>query len=197
MQGKIEIDLKILLDEGLEPNEYVFLFFIYKDQINSAYTLSTVQKEGVQELERQGYLRILSENRQIEYQGRVVDVNEPKVQLLQKGTFLFEDESLEAKWIQFKALYPVKDGEGRLHNNQEDCKKKYLKLIKERGTHESIIQGLRNQIKSRDIQRIRNKFVPEWKMMSTWLNQKDYEMYLENVEDVKEEKDEGRNIWDV
>ena len=66
----------------------------------------------------------------------------------------------------FYSHYPLKKGKGAARKKYETLKKK--KVLPD---DETLIKAIYNQHKERKYLRSQNKFVPEWKHPSTWLNQ--------------------------
>ena len=66
----------------------------------------------------------------------------------------------------FYSHYPIKRGKGAARKKYESLKKK--KILP---SDEVLIKAIHEQKKEKSYLRSQNKFVPEWKYTSTWLNQ--------------------------
>lgn len=179
---EIKLDLDNLQRWNLTPSQYVFLRFVYENKLLPGYLLCQLNTADLGHLQGLGYIKVLPD----------LEDGYNRVYLRQKGIDLFEVEHLEAKWLEFKANYPIKSGERRLHGNQEDCKKKYLKLVRDLGTHEMIMTGLKNEQKARIRAAEKREFFPDWKLMLSWINGKCWLTYLDYRPEGEEQQMEER-----
>jgi hypothetical protein len=92
--------------------------------------------------------------------------------------YLLSSLNFDEEWNEFLELYPKKSGDRPLHNMKEKCRAKYAFALKKE-THENIMKGLKKEIELRQIAKAKNKFFPEWKLLSTYINQKGWEQFLE------------------
>ncbi len=154
---ELTIPVQVLIEEGLRPDMYVFMFYLYNNQMDNAYVVSGLHREEVLSLCEDGYLELLETHRSTEYQGKVIQLDEPEVLLKAKGRALFEATELDKKFDEFWEAYPstVPNGEGGIRvlhavgketNDYRICKKKYQKIIKKPGAHEMILKALKTQI---------------------------------------------------
>lgn len=196
---KIEIETSELEESGLFPSEYVFLWLINNknysliQKIYCAYEdkISVYLYDRIKELAKNGWL----------FEGGYYDKDEiesivdlSKIVLRQKTLDLFITDDVETKWFHFKSIYPIKDNERRLHDSQDNCKERFIKLVLNKpGTYKEIIRGLENELEGRRVAGVRRNFFPAMKLMSSWLNQKQWLTYLdyENTTDFSEDKTES------
>lgn len=162
---KIEIEFETLVKNNLSPTEYSFLWMIYYNNYTFVELLHDLDE---QRLVSKGFIFIDGAN---------------TYALRSSGLDLFEVSNPEQKWAEFKSNYPIKQGDRRLHDQQEKCRQKYLTIIKKPGIHEKIIQGLNNELDARKRAGLKNSFFPEQKIMSSWLNQKHWLTYLEKIKE--------------
>ena len=87
-------------------------------------------------------------------------------------------ERVDQQWAEFLELYPKKSDGRPLHNMKEKCKEKYIRILRNT-KHEDVMKGLQKEIDMREKAKIRKKFFPEWKLLSTYINQKGWEQFLE------------------
>lgn len=92
------------------------------------------------------------------------------------------DNSFDVKWEEFLSLYPKKSGERPLHNMKSVCKEKYFRYLQQGILHEDIIKGLNAEINLRQRAKQKRQFFPEWKLLSTYINQKGWEQFVELYE---------------
>jgi len=171
----IAINIESLYEYGLSANEYIVLFLIKNNKLND--TKFNYDKA----------LEKLKEKQYIDSNGNLT---------IKIPDELFGDnkvEDLDIYWEQFKDMYPKKDGPRRLHDSPSPCKAKYLRLLKkDLKVHEKVLKGLQSEIDLRSIASKRDDFFPAPKLMSTYINNKSWEGYL----DVEEEhpSNSGRDL---
>lgn|SRR3990167_1435093 len=163
---KLEIDFALLVHQDLTPSQYCYLWMIYHND----YTYVEYTSDA-------DIPHLLENNYIFLEELTCLYVLRPA------GIALFEVANPQQKWQEFKANYPIKSGTRRLHDQQEKCKEKYLRLIKKPGTHEEIIKGLNNELEARRAAGMKNTFFPDWKTMSVWLNQKHWLTYLDKIQE--------------
>lgn len=120
-----------------------------------------------------------------------------KLKLTNKGKKYITNEDLDHPkfFKELKLTYPskVKVGKSyrRLHQDLESCERKYKNLITSEEMHRNILKCVELYIKElKDTNRL--EYI---QMMSTWINQKNYEVYLEEaIKSEILEEDEGYNI---
>lgn len=183
---EISLPVKLLLDHGMSPNSYTYLFYIYHNQIHNAYVVSSLQRKEVDDLVYDGYIVITKEYREVPYEDRKLQLNEPEVRLTEKGLALFEESDLDKKFDEFWELFPssVPDGAGGVRIlraktkesfEYKEVKRKYLGLIKKTGVHEKIIQGLKAQL---HLNKHKMQF---FQAINPWLNSRTYEKYQDII----------------
>jgi hypothetical protein len=177
----IQINLEVLIYAKLTSDEYILLKLLYDKDYNYILMLheQTLLESLLLRLERKGYIK---------WSSRVVN-NEgdlTKITLRVAAIDLFEisNQKLENCWSTFKSIYPVKQGDRRLHDQQDNCKKKFLNLIKDDlEVFHDIIKGLNNELALRKKAELKRQFFPAMKTMSAWINQKNYLTYLDDIID--------------
>lgn len=106
-----------------------------------------------------------------------------KYNITEEGKKLFgTNKDYEAMWNQFIKLYPNKIGNRRLHTHKDKNKTKFIGYLKEGENFLSIIQGLTNEIDARNLAMYTGEFIPAWKNLTTYINNKSWEEYLDNEE---------------
>lgn len=174
---EITINTEQLFAYGINPSEYVVLCLIYNNELDDVkFNIDKPLKR----LKEKGFI---NENNEI----TVKNINK----LLDKE-FKGNKEDLNIYWEEFKSLYPKKDGKRRLHDSPTPCEKKYIKLLKkDLNTHKDVLKGLKEEMRLREEAEKRNEFFQAPKLMSTYINQRAWEAYLENDE---EETEVGRDL---
>lgn len=165
---EIPINLGKISDYGLSPNEYVALYLIHTNNLEN-FDLDISRT----------LLKLESKE--------IIDSDHNIIVKLPEKLFGGADkvEDLESYWIEFKETYPKKDGVRRLHDSPSKCKAKYFKILKKDvKVHKDVIKGLKNENTLRENAEKRNEFFQAPKLMSTYLNNRSWEGYLEDdIED--------------
>lgn len=169
----ITLNLKILKELSLSPNEYVWLFYLYSNQINESINIIVdVDTNRLQDL-------------------KYIKITDTGYVLRSKGRALFEDDE-DKYFYSFVALFPIKTPSGRYlspNPNTEskklnDLKAKWKKIFKNNNiAKEKAIKVLSAEIDYRKKMRTQEYM----HNADTWLNQADYENYEylldENLDD--------------
>lgn len=106
--------------------------------------------------------------------------HKPEIKKIQNNQHKFEE---------FWLLFPSSDEHGIyrksriLKANKDTCKKKYIALLEEGQSHEDIIKALKYEIKLRRDSNNKSNNMTYMKNSLTWLNQKEYEVILETMDD--------------
>tara|TARA_R110000868_G_scaffold369503_1_gene632887 strand:+ start:760 stop:1296 length:537 start_codon:yes stop_codon:yes gene_type:complete len=167
-----KLSYKFFRDLNITPNNYVFLYNV----IVLKNTSITPLIHELSKLEDAGFLKIIPKD--VSYNFEYV--------LKDKAYGLFVEDNIEQKWLEFKKCFPIKSGVRRLHDNPEGCKKKYINLLETGVSHKDILLGLDNECLARQEASSKHLFMSDWKLMSTWLNQKNWLVYLDYEVEIKE-----------
>jgi hypothetical protein len=139
------------------------------------------------------YLHRLERKKLIKLIDGSIILREPGIELVEK-LVKFAPTKKEKKVItkpfdEFWSEYPTTDRHSvyrktrNLKSNKTGCKKKYEQYLKEGINHEDVIRALRYEVKSRkENSTIENK-MSYMKNSFTWLNQKEFEIILETIEE--------------
>ncbi len=173
---KIELDLDLLRDEALTANEFVHMYLVSQGQYSEAWIQAPLQGYELKGLAHTGYIRL---NPFDTIEGWDNLPPEPRIQLQEKALLLFKKPVSEYRWNEFRDVYPKKSGERPLHTDLEKNKKKFLGYCGTPGVFEDIMKGLRNELLARESAKRKGEFMPEWRMIGTWLNNKSWETYLD------------------
>jgi hypothetical protein len=177
---EIKINLRDLIELGIKIEDYFLLQATYYKLVNS--DLITKNVEIINRLVSKGFITI-------------TNATALEFKLNNSAIELFEENPSKQFWEEFKNIYPKKTSSGRrLHDNPAKCREKYLRLAKTKENHNLIILGLLNESKKRDYAVANKQFFPEWKNMSTWLNQKSWEIYLEEDDENDGNSEFGKDI---
>lgn len=183
MLDSIVIDTKILIESGLSLESYFILDCIHKDKKLMLEQYIQSCRKGIKldlsELKALGYIISL----------KIENSTFNDLKLTQNGINLFGSNILDHKryFQELKDTYPkrVKVGKGyrSLHQNQANIEKKYKDIITSEELHNNIIKCVKLYIKElTDANRL--DYI---QMLSTWINEKNYELYMElinNTEDI-------------
>ena len=172
---KIEIESEVLIAHQISANQYCYMYC--KTRFSNAPVIFSLTKEETDDLEDKKFIKNIGDG----------------IALREKAYQLFELSDAEQLWNQFKARYPIKHGERRLHDSQEKCRNKYLALISGKPeVHDKILKGLENEQLAREAAARKREFFPGWKMMSVYLNQQHWNTYVDyEKENDVEERTEG------
>ena len=95
---------------------------------------------------------------------------------------------LEQCWKEFIELYPKTVNGRPLHNTKEKNKLKYFRYLKSGVEHSKVVKGLNAEITARKNAQLRKQFFPEWQLLSTYINNKSWEQFLDLYSDINENK---------
>lgn len=173
MMNKIEVDIKLLKDNSLGADDYCYLFFKFH-QLDATLFFMYIDTER---LEEEGWIKF----------------SEGSYVIRNKAVKLFEEVDIpltpEKMWEKFISIYPRRSGERRLHDKVEQNRVKFISYCVKKGEFSKIIKGLENEMELRRRAGVKREFFPDWKLMSSWINSKHWQAY---VEDIEEEKDNTR-----
>lgn len=176
LYNNININFNKLFSSKLSIESYFLLYIIYLSDksILEKYVdkCSIINNSATKQL-------IL--NLYIEYIDIEQDITFNMFKITDKGSKLFEDSKLDhTKFFnELKEVYPKKTPQGRkLHTDQENCRKKYKALVDSEDKHNLIIKCLKLYIN--DLKSIGKQEIIQG--MPAWINQKNYEAYLEEAE---------------
>ena len=99
-----------------------------------------------------------------------------------------KEVTFEEAFIELRGKYPVKtESKRRLQGNVDKCKVLYKKVIYQGGRvnyklHTKILSCIQLEIN----ERVKNKSMEYFQMLVTWLNQKNWDLYMEDVEEALE-----------
>ena len=94
---KVQLDFNNLIKQGLDPNEYVYLYISYHQLHKAAHDLELVV--SIELLEEKGWIECVYD----EETGELVDTI-----LRPKAIGLFEESDLDTKFYEFYSTYPIK-----------------------------------------------------------------------------------------
>lgn len=95
---------------------------------------------------------------------------------------------LEQCWKEFIELYPKSVNGRPLHNTKEKNKLKYFRYLKSGVQHSDVIKGLNAELTARKNAQLRKQFFPEWQLLSTYINNKSWEQFLDLYSEITENK---------
>ena len=158
---KITLNLTRLKGRNLTPTEYTYL--LLKESGSAQKYREILTPIDMLKLQNDGYVKIMPDK---------------SVTLRQKSIDLFKVRGCEECWNQFALAYPIKEGDRPLHNDRKKCAIKYKALVeKDPELHKTIIKSLEQEKDDRRHAGIRREFRPQWKLMSTYINQESWTMY--------------------
>lgn len=180
--------LKDLLMSRSLSMEQLFVLQLLDNDIDFLCTYLEHNKHRIdkvtvfQDLLVRGYLSLVDNSKGFECTNFMINIKDSDLNLaidnISEKSDSYAGEDFEDKWNEFLQNYPKKAGDRPLHNMKTKCKEKYMRILKTT-KHEDIIKGLKIEIELRAKARAANKFFPEWKMLSTYLNQEGWQQFLE------------------
>lgn len=172
----IKINFNKLLKTGLNIEQMFILDCISNgdDSLLEEYVrhCGSIDKSVFNGLVDRGYIKTITG-----------DITFSKLVLTQKA---FEDFNYGEKldhvrfFKELREVYPKKVGKRTLHQDLAGCAKKYKSIIKSEKDHEEILNCVRLYVKDlTDDGRL--QYI---QLLSTWLNQRNFESYLEDARNI-------------
>lgn len=183
---KYEININTLITNKIGFEAYFILYCIYKNDENliTEYirNCKKIETDVFNKLEEKGYLNIRrkEENKDTIYFKHL--------NLEDKGKLLFEDldkakATNDEKFKDFRNNYPKSTKNGRkLHNNLGRCRTIYIDITKSI-SHDILCKCARLYI----LEKKKTNSEEYIQMLETWLHQKNYEQYIDELEYTVEE----------
>lgn len=180
----MELLIKLTKTSTLSAEQLFILYLLYSDK---AYYEEYVKAKRfrmtlgsiIQDLAINSYIKV-KENGNI-YNAEHIEVNLSACKMFDDNNvvypYLMPTHNFNEQWEELLALYPKKSGERPLHNMKDRCRGKYAFVLKKE-SHENVIKGLKKEIELRQLAKATNKFFPEWKLLSSYINQKGWEQFL-------------------
>jgi hypothetical protein len=177
----LTFNLSKLNNKNLSPTEFVICYLLY----NKEYQLLKDMVACLDYDSVTGYLKKLEDKRfiKITYEGLFDTAKFEKIHIRQAFIDLLDLDN-SAPFEELRSNYPKSTPSGRrLHSNLAAAKKKYLDFLKGNlELHKDVLQCIRLEVKGR----LSNKSLDYMQNLSTYINQKSWEAYMEDVQKVKE-----------
>lgn len=175
-----KLDISKVIESGLSFDAYLILYCLHKnnEELLVAYITkcNKINLSVFHQLTTDGYISMVDST----------EVYFHTIELTKKGELLFDSQngcmpSGDVDFEEFRNNYPAVVKEGykvrRLHSNLKRCKQLYSKLLEET-THDVLCKCAR--LYAKEAERSGSKMY--MKALETWLNQRDYQQYLNDVE---------------
>tara|TARA_R110002020_G_scaffold85441_2_gene210902 strand:+ start:510 stop:1022 length:513 start_codon:yes stop_codon:yes gene_type:complete len=165
----MNLDLESLNLIDLSPTQYIILHFIahnknLNDIVFYKHDINMLVERGL--LESRGGILFLT-----------VD-----------SSSLFSEVNYEESWNELRRTYPKKSGIRRLQNSLEKTKRRYLSMLKRgEAIHSEVIKAINIEKIERENALITRTWMADWKALSTYVNNKEWETFLEEDETEQEE----------
>lgn len=166
--------LEELEKNSLTPNEYVYLYYLTKEQT----VTFPIDLEKLEELK---FVKIIGNAVIPRLKAHELFNNEDKIPQ-KKAQKEKETESIADQWQKLLDAYPKKEGNRRLHDKSV-AKPKFERALKEGHSLDEMLLGLKNELKAREKASMTGGFFPAQKGLSTWINQRHWQIYLEDDQD--------------
>lgn len=185
-------------ETGLSFDEFFALYKIYSKECNTRriYYNSDMLSTYI-ELETKGFIKIIN-NEALSFTLResgklfmdnFLKQNKNILDLQEKSIPKQETKTNKDDFEEFWKLFPSSDEHGIyrrtriLKANKDGCKKKYQQYIQEGVLHDDIIKALKYDVKLRRDGNNKQNNMMYMKNSLTWLNQREFEVILENMTD--------------
>lgn len=185
-------------ETGLSFDEFFALYKVYSKEhkTRKIYYNSDMLSTYI-ELETKGFIKII-DNEALSFtlreSGKVfmdnfLKYNRNILDLQETHTPKQEIKQNKDDFEEFWKLFPSSDEHGIyrrtriLKANKEGCKKKYSQYIQEGVLHDDIIKALKYDVKLRRDGNNKQNNMMYMKNSLTWLNSKEFEVLLENIDD--------------
>lgn len=176
----IQIDLDMLSETGLTPDEFIFLTLLHKNQQDWIQDQKVALQINAKKLEAQGWAKV---NREV-----------PAESIVRYKFSSLTEPDAHSQWVELCAAYPhvvTKRGGGRrtLHaldpdaDSNKKAREKYLRRVKSNPfLHSKVMRGLEKELEVRK----RGNDMEFMQKLETWVNNSTWEQYLDLVmEDAK------------
>lgn len=181
----LSIDISRLISREFTPTEYVYCSLIKNKHYTSFEALRDIVGDEqtiivLASLRERGYINFIVDS-------SLASLLDPaNIIVTSKFHADFEVEPA-SQFEEFREAFPKKTPNGRrLHNKTDDCKKKYNAYVKNNlGLHKLILKSLRLEVDDR----IATERMDFMQLMSTYIQQKSWEMYME---DAKQDENNGQ-----
>lgn len=181
MNKKFNVDIELITSNKLSFEAYFILWCLnYKDKVSLlSYTRNCkkISTETFNQLEANNYITI---NRQI-IQDNQITFNSLTITNLGKDLFITTD--FDSLFKELRDSYPKTAGRSgrKLHQDLGRCKTLYKKIINEDiELHKLICKAA----KLYHNDKIKTNSEDYLQMLSTWLSQQNYELYLEDAKSI-------------
>lgn len=186
----VSLDVKVLLQRGVSPNEYVFCSLINNQLLaEAAAFLNTFYESSTEtflsDLESKRFVKLGYDN--------TVEIH--KIYLRSPILSILEGiKTIETGFFdEFKALYPKTTPNGRrLHSNLVKTKKKYDKIVNGNlELHEKILKAVKLEVADRTL----SNSLDYMQNISTYVNNENWNVYFEDINNGRTITTSGPNRW--
>ena len=176
---KLTIDVKKLIKSGLSIEQY----FVLTCLANNYQELLEKYVDSSGKIDKSVFSYLIDDGWVLIDGDSIIFSN---IKITQKSIELFElSNKLDYKrfFQELKDTYPkrIKIGPKKfrsLHQNLEDCERKYKAIVDSEDMHNKILKCVKMYV-----QEVENAGKAEFmQMLSTWINQKNYLMYIDDVD---------------
>ena len=186
----MEINIDKCLEYKLPFEGFFVLMCLYNDEkdkiTNYVVNVNKIPTHVFNLLVKNGYIICSSKSTPILYTLENIELTEKfgkdVLKVIANKNISFDDA-----FQQLREHYPVKAGnsERRLHGDVARCKKLYQSAIVKNGKvdeelHSTILQCINFEVKLRH----KNRSSEYFKLLATWLQQKEWELYIKDVEEL-------------
>lgn len=186
----VNLDVKVLLQKGISPNEYVFCYLLNKQMFSEA---SFFLKEFYTDIELD-FLKNLEEKRYVKLGFEdSIEVHKiyPRAPILTVLNNIVIKET--GYFDEFKAKYPKVTPNGRrLHVNLTKAKTKYDKIVKDNEElHKKILKALELEKAERTL----SNSLDYMQNIATYVNNENWNVYFDDIDNGRTSTETDSTKW--
>lgn len=181
------VDLREIYLNNLNYYEFGALLSLYciEHNIESDFQTITFNQSLYTVLEGRKLIKLFNKKPFLRVKGK--ELIEQLVNFKEKSKWT--RKPVKTPFEEFWETFPTSDSHGvftktrNLKSNKSGCKKKYEQYLNKGIKHEDIIKALKYEINEKKEKSIRDNKLSYLKNSYTWLNQKEFEIILESMEE--------------
>lgn len=182
----IKINIKKLIEAKLTIESYFILECVYRED----QTTLELYVKNSGKMDKFCFNNLIENSYLMNIDG---DITFDKLKLTPKAlNILGYNSFLDHKryFKELRAVYPKKSGKRSLHQDLNGCERKYKSIIDSEEMHTIILKCVELYLKElKDTGRM--EYI---QLLGTWINQRNYEQYLEDITNNTETKEETYDV---
>ena len=194
----MKIDVEEVAKSNYTLEDVLVLIELEYSRRGKKFPYSSTKKEQYVDLYKRGILTASTEGYKISVEGfqelrKIIGMTPLKL----------ENSTVKKDFNEFWETYPISDGHGPwlrtrgLKSNKINCEKVYSMAIRNGTKHDDIIKALKWEIKDRKQNSIQSNKMSFMKNSYTWLNQREYEIIKESMDNEEDSDDDFNWTEDI